>query len=169
MLDTTMVWQACRATSAATTFFEPIAIGVPEEEFVDGALGMNNPVFALWNQAQDVWGDRLRGSLGCLVSIGTGVPSLNAVRDDPLGILSTLKELATETERTAELFRQHNAYLDDDGRYFRFNVAHGLEHVGLEESKKQKEIAGATRRYVQSQEVLKHMTALANGLARRQC
>jgi hypothetical protein len=67
------------------------------------------------------------------VSIGTGVPALNAVGDDPLGILSTLKELATETERTAELFRQDKAFLDDGGRYVRFNVVRGLESVGLEE------------------------------------
>lgn len=51
LLNTAKVWQACRATSAATTFFDPIAIGIPPEEFVDGALGMNNPIFALWNQA----------------------------------------------------------------------------------------------------------------------
>ncbi|KXJ85264.1 hypothetical protein Micbo1qcDRAFT_223589 [Microdochium bolleyi] len=143
LLNTTKVWQACRATSAATTFFEPIAIGVPPEEFVDGALGMNNPIFALWSQAQDVWGDRLRSSLRCL-------------------------ELATETERTAELFRQHNVSLDDDGRYFRFNVAHGLENVGLEEANKQAEIGAATRRYLQTQDVLKQMAALTNALARRQ-
>ncbi len=39
LLNTTTIWQACRATSAATTFFDPIAIGPFKEEFVDGALG----------------------------------------------------------------------------------------------------------------------------------
>ncbi|KAK0703246.1 hypothetical protein B0T26DRAFT_680951 [Lasiosphaeria miniovina] len=37
LLDSTTTWQACRATSAATTFFDPIAIGPFGEEFVDGA------------------------------------------------------------------------------------------------------------------------------------
>jgi hypothetical protein len=66
---------------------------------VDGALGANNPINTLWNQAQDVWGDQLWGRLRCLVSIRTGVPALTPVRDDVLGIWSTLRELATETER----------------------------------------------------------------------
>ena len=169
LLNSTRIWEACRATSAATTFFDPIAIGPFDEEFVDGALGANNPVYALWNQAQDVWGDRLRGSLHCVVSIGTGVPALKPVRDDVFGIWATLKELATETEKTAEQFRRDKSDLDNEGRYYRFNVDRGLEEVGLEESKKKNEIAAATRRYVESQAVFKQMNACANAIARREC
>ncbi|KAH7146805.1 hypothetical protein B0J13DRAFT_621750 [Dactylonectria estremocensis] len=168
LFDSTKIWQACRATSAATTFFDPIAIGPFQEQFVDGALGANNPVYALWNQAQDVWPDQLQGSLRCLVSIGTGVPALRPVRDDVLGIGATLKKLATETETTAEQFRRDKSSLNDEGRYFRFNVARGLEDVGLEESRKQREIAAATGRYVASQDVFKQLKACANGLARKQ-
>ncbi|KAH6974923.1 hypothetical protein EDB80DRAFT_881846 [Ilyonectria destructans] len=168
LYDSTKIWQACRATSAATTFFDPIAIGPFQEQFVDGALGANNPVYALWNQAQDVWGDQLQGSLRCLVSIGTGVPALRPVRDDVLGIGATLKKLATETEATAEQFRRDKSSLDDEGRYYRFNVVRGLGHVGLEESRKQREIAAATGRYVTSQDVFKQMKACADGLARKQ-
>ncbi|KAH7119384.1 hypothetical protein B0J13DRAFT_532484 [Dactylonectria estremocensis] len=169
LYDSTKIWQACRATSAATTFFDPIAIGPFQEQFVDGALGANNPVYALWNQAQDVWADQLRGSLRCLVSIGTGVPALRPVRDDILGIAVTLKKLATETETTAEQFRRDKSSLDDEGRYYRFNVVRGLEDVGLEESRKQREIAAATGRYVASQDVFRQMKACANGLARKHC
>ncbi|RBA13412.1 pfs [Fusarium proliferatum] len=148
LYDSTTIWQACRATSAATTFFDPIAIGPYQEQFVDGALGANNPVYTLWTQAQDVWGDdQLRSRLRCLVSIGTGVPALKPVRDDVLGIGATL---------------------DDEGRYYRFNVSRGLEDVGLTESKMQREIAAATGRYVASQDVFGQMKACANGLARRQ-
>ena len=50
----------CR-TSAATSFFGPIAIGPSKEEFVDGALGANNPIYTLWTQAQDVWGRSAAG------------------------------------------------------------------------------------------------------------
>ncbi|KAH7110914.1 acyl transferase/acyl hydrolase/lysophospholipase, partial [Dactylonectria macrodidyma] len=159
LYDSTKIWQACRATSAATPFFDPIAIGPFQEQFVDGALGANNPVYALWNQAQDVWGDQLRGCLRCLVSIGTGVPAIRPVLDDVLGIGATLKKLATETETTAEQFRRDKSSLDDKGRYYRFNVVRGLENVGLEESRKQREIAAATGRYVASQDVFRHMKA----------
>ncbi len=70
LFNSTKVWEACRATSAATSFFDPVTIGPYDEEFVDGALGSNNPVYALWVQAQDLWGtERLQQDLGCLVSI----------------------------------------------------------------------------------------------------
>ncbi|KAK4248763.1 hypothetical protein C7999DRAFT_30744 [Corynascus novoguineensis] len=163
LLNHTKIWQACRATSAATTFFDPIAIGPFGEEFVDGALGANNPVRLRWNQAHDVWGEQLRGgSLQCIVSICTGRSRFN----DVFGIWATLRALATETGKTAEQFRREKSDLDDDGRYYRFNVDHCLEEIGLEESKK--EIAAATRRYVESQAVFRQTQACANVIARRE-
>ena len=101
--------------------------------------------------------------LKCLVSIGTGVPSLKPVADDVLGIWATLKELATETEKTAQQFHRDKSDLDDEGRYYRFNVDRGLEDIGLEESKKKREIAAVTGRYVASQAVFKQMKACAGG------
>ena len=71
----------------------------------------------------------MRGKLRCLVSIGTGVPALKPVRDDVLGIWATLKELATETENTAEQFRRDKSGLDDEGCYYRFNVDRGADHI----------------------------------------
>ncbi|CAK7223200.1 hypothetical protein SBRCBS47491_005129 [Sporothrix bragantina] len=168
LLNSTKVWQACRATSAATGFFDPIAIGPFDEEFVDGALGANNPIYVLWNQARDVWGDDLQNKLQCVVSIGTGVPNLKPVRDDVLRIWATLKDLVTETEKTAQQFHRDKSNLDNEGRYYRFNVDRGLEEIGLEESKKKREIAAATRRYVESQTVFKQIQACANSLAGRE-
>lgn len=157
-LDSVKIWEACRATSAASSFFDPIAIGRYREEFVDGATGENNPVWELWNQAQSIWGpEPVESKIKCLVSIGTGVPSLKPFQDDVFNIGKTLVAIATDTERTAERFQRHKSDLDEAGRYFRFNVARGLEDIGLEESIKRKEIAAATRRYVQAQEVFKRM------------
>ncbi|RXG41908.1 hypothetical protein VDGE_30596 [Verticillium dahliae] len=85
-----------------------------------------------------------------------------------IGIWVTLKELVTETEKTAEQFRRDKADLDDDSRYFHFDVILGLKDIGLEESKKQVEIAAVKGRYVALQDVLKHMRACAHGVARRQ-
>jgi hypothetical protein len=39
LFNSTKIWQACQATSAATSFFDHIDIGPYGEEFVDGALG----------------------------------------------------------------------------------------------------------------------------------
>ncbi|KAK7397582.1 hypothetical protein QQX98_013050, partial [Neonectria punicea] len=96
-----------------------------------------------------------------------GVPALRPLRNDILGIGATLKKLAIETETTAEQFRRNKSNLNDEGRYYRFNVARGLEDVSLEESRKQREIATATGRYVASQDVFRQMKACANGLARK--
>lgn len=170
LLNSATIWEACRATSAASSFFDSIAIGRYGEEFVDGGTGANNPVWELWNQAQAIYGPGpLEDNLDCIVSIGTGVPSLTPFSDDILHIHETLIALATETEQTAERFRRSKAHLDDAGCYFRFNVAHGLEEIGLEESKKKKDIAAATRRYVTSQEVLKQMTACVDRVSKKQC
>ncbi|KAM0280210.1 hypothetical protein ACHAQH_004167 [Verticillium albo-atrum] len=168
LVSCTTIVDACRATSAATTFFDPVVIGPFGEQFIDGALGANNPVGILWTEAQDVWGSRLRADLRCLVSIGTGMRALRPVAYSALGILMTLKGLATDTERIAEQFRRENADLDDDGRYFRFNVIHGLERIGLEESKRKEEIVWATAQYLGTQEVKKELMKCATSLAKRQ-
>ena len=137
---------------------------------MDGATGANNPVWEVWNQAQLIWGPRpLESRVKCLVSIGTGVPSLKPFQDDVLHIGETLVLIATETEQTAERFRRDKSLLDNTGRYYRFNVTRGLEDIGLEESKKSKEIAAATRRYIGSQEVFKQMQACADNVAGREC
>ncbi|OCK72888.1 FabD/lysophospholipase-like protein, partial [Lepidopterella palustris CBS 459.81] len=168
LLNTVKIWEACRATSAASSFFDNIAIGRYQEEFIDGATGANNPVWELWNQAQLIWGpEPLENNVKCLVSVGTGVPSLKPFRDDVFHIGETLVAIATETEQTAERFRRDKSHLDNSGRYYRFNVTSGLEDIGLEESKKIKEIAAATRRYVGSQDVFKKMQACGDNLTGR--
>jgi hypothetical protein len=170
LLNSVKIWEACRATSAASTFFDSIAVGRFGEEFLDGATGANNPVQELWNQAQAIWGpEPLENKVQCVVSIGTGVPSLKPFRDDVLHIGQSLVAITTETEQTAQRFQQDKSYLDNNGGYFRFNVTRGLEDIGLEESKKKKEIAAATRRYVGSQDVFKQMQACAENVARREC
>jgi hypothetical protein len=169
-LESVKIWEACRATSAASSFFDPITVGRYGEEFVDGATGANNPVWEVWNEAQLMWGpEPLESRIKCLVSIGTGVPSLKPFRDDIFCIGKTLVAIATETEQTAERFRRDKSYLDNTGRYYRFNVARGLEDIGLEETSRRKEIAAATRRYVQAQEVFKQMQACAGNAEVREC
>lgn len=164
------IWEACRATSAASSFFDPISIGRFGEEFVDGGTGANNPVWEVWNQAQRMWGpEPVESRIKCLVSIGTGIPSLKPFRDDVFHIGPTLVAIATETEQTAERFRRDKTHLDDTRRYYRFNVIRGLEDIGLEESKKRKDIAAATGRYIESQDIYRQMQACADNIAGREC
>lgn len=77
-----------------------------------------------------MWSDEaLEGNIKCLISIGTGVPSLDSYGSSLLEIAKTLKDIATETEKTAESFHRAHSDLDDGNRYCRFNVSHGLESI----------------------------------------
>ncbi|KAH6633953.1 hypothetical protein B0J18DRAFT_414818 [Chaetomium sp. MPI-SDFR-AT-0129] len=164
LLNATTILQACCATAAPTILFDPTSIAPFGDTF---AVRENNPVNALWNQAQDVWGDGLRGNLKCLVSIGTGVPSLRPVPNDVPEIWAARRKLATETEEIARQFQCDKSYLHDEGRYYRFNVGYGFEPIELEESKRKEEIAVATQLYVELPAVLKQMEACANNIAGR--
>lgn len=75
LLNSVKIWDACGANSAASTFFDPIAVGRYGMEFLDGGTGANNLVWEVSNQAQLIWGpEPLEGRIKCLVSIGTGSP-----------------------------------------------------------------------------------------------
>ena len=47
------ICEAALATSAATTFFDPVKIGA--RKYVDGALGANNPVDEVEGEASNIW------------------------------------------------------------------------------------------------------------------
>ena len=154
----------------ATSFFDPIKIGQFEEEFVDAAVGANNPVAQVWNEARYVWsGEALEGNIKCLVSIGTGVPSLDSYGSSLFEIAKALKDIATETEKTAESFHRAHSDLDDGNRYFRFNVSHGLESIGLEDAAQKNKIMAATTRYVALESVMNQMKLCGNNLSSREC
>ncbi|KAE8375612.1 hypothetical protein BDV26DRAFT_12224 [Aspergillus bertholletiae] len=147
------ICQAALATSAATTFFNPVYIG--RRKFVDGALGSNNPVDEVEGEAADIWcpgtGD-LKPLVKCFISIGTGDPGISAIEDKALKFLSeTLVSIATETGRTEKKFIARWAKHFDEKRYFRFNVEQGLQGVGLEEYREQGTIEAATHRYLDHQ------------------
>ena len=173
LFDKTTIWQAARATSAATSFFEPIEI--ENEEFVDGATPANNPITELWSEAYDIFSDSgdsgwaLDENVACVVSVGTGVPAIRPFGDDPLQIGAKLVKIATDTEKRAEDFARHHPHLFKKGRYFRFNVNRGLENIGLEDESKLKDIISATRCYLQSEQIRRLLVQCAARLGKREC
>lgn len=171
LLDSVTIWQAARATSAATSFFTPIQIGRFHETFLDGATGANNPINVVWNEAQEIWKptNNLDKHIQCLISIGTGEPNVADFGGSLKSIIGTLKSMATETERTAEEFIRRNTTLHSNRRYFRFNVRRGLEGIGLEEAAKLADIATATRRYLAMEDEKKRMEECAETLREREC
>ncbi|EXJ92891.1 hypothetical protein A1O3_01445 [Capronia epimyces CBS 606.96] len=162
--------EAALATAAATGFFVPVSIGA--RQFVDGALGVNNPVEEVEAEASDIWcadtGD-VKPLVKCFVSIGTGNPGKKAVEDKLLKFLSkTLVQITTETEETAKRFvarwRQHY----DHGRYFRLNVEQGLQDVGLAEYKEQGRIETATHHYLDDQQQIFRVGKIVGNLELKQ-
>ncbi|KAE8132049.1 hypothetical protein BDV38DRAFT_225645 [Aspergillus pseudotamarii] len=147
------ICQAALATSAATSFFNPVDIG--KRRFVDGALGSNNPVEEVEGEAADIWcpgtGD-LKPLVKCFISIGTGDPGIAPIEDKALKFLSaTLTGIATETKQTEKRFIARWIKHFHDKRYFRFNVDQGLQGVGLAEYREQGRIEAATHRYLDHQ------------------
>ena len=169
LLNTTTIWEAGRATAAAISFFDPITIGGYGEQFVDGATGANNPIWRLWHEAEQFWdiSGNLEKNLKCLVSIGTGVPSLEPFGDTLKDVGKTLLAISTETKNTADEFLRHHTILHDQRKYFRFNVEKGLEKIGLEDSGARKFIAAATRSYLESELILKETKNCGTILASR--
>jgi hypothetical protein len=169
MLNRVKIWEAARATSAATSFFNPM--NIDGEKFSDGGTGANNPINELWTEACDVWEDgenwKLEENLRCLVSIGTGIPRLAAFSDNPIEIGKALVSIALDTEKVADTFRKHHPTIFLDKRAFRFNVVQGLSNVGLEEVPRQGEILAVTRRYLQLEEVVSQMDECSHKLRER--
>ena len=167
------ICEAVRATSAATSFFEPVTVGPRGRKFVDGGLGTNNPVEQIWNEAQNIWctGEQeLRDLLKCFVSVGTGNPGTKPIATGALKFFSeTLVSIATQTEDTAKLFVARHRQLFEGKRYFRFNVQQGLQDVGLEEYEKGALIDAATTEYMDSQETKSAAQACAMNLKQKQC
>lgn len=147
------ICQAALATSAATGFFDSVSIGA--RQFVDGALGANNPVDEVEGEAADIWnpdtGD-LKPLVKCFISIGTGNPGKKALEDNIAKFLSkSLVRIATETEETERKFIAKWAKHYAENRYFRFNVDQGLQDVGLAEHKERGRIEVTTDEYLRHQ------------------
>lgn len=146
------IWQACRATTAAPTFFNYTEFGEPiPARYVDGGLGMNNPIRALMDEASRIWGPLDQSRIGCVLSIGTGVKPISAMGSITPSIAEALSEIATDTEEIADEFvnelRQHGPRFPNM-KYFRINVEQGVGDVGLEEYKESRRINQATNDYL---------------------
>jgi hypothetical protein len=140
------IWEAARATSAASTFFDPIEIGPHKEVYVDGGLGYNNPIRLLERESRDLWPDDER----IFLSIGTGQAPGGSLEGGLSTLVHRLKDMVTETEKSAEGFQKDNPGL----AYYRFNVGQGLADVGLEEYKAEKKIFQVTATYLRTVEAM---------------
>ncbi|PCG88153.1 Acyl transferase/acyl hydrolase/lysophospholipase [Penicillium occitanis (nom. inval.)] len=82
------IWEIVRATSAATTFFEPMECGRDNTEFIDAGFGHNNPCEHILHEAQETFPN---AEIACIVSIGTGLSGAIYI-EDTMDIISALKK-----------------------------------------------------------------------------
>ena len=176
LLNAATILQACRATSAAPTYFDPLEIRLGPsgaqytDVFVDGGLGDNNPVGELWTQTEYVWpGAAARSGIECLVSIGTGKPSVPNYGTGAVDLGKRLLHVATESERSARRFYDHHRHDLGRQRYYRFNVDRGLEDVELGEAKEKARIIRVTKDYMNDGEVHEKVQDCTERLASREC
>ncbi|KAJ5669542.1 acyl transferase/acyl hydrolase/lysophospholipase [Penicillium macrosclerotiorum] len=163
VLETMHIWQACRATSAALTYFKPIK--VDGNTYSDGGLLYNNPVQLLHSEASEVF----EGRDQLIVSVGTGLEKIMKWQPSLATVAEDLARLATETERTADdFYRRNGAEAAKAGRYFRFNVP-GLGDIGLEESGQLRHIKRLTDRYINQAEVGYKVDSCAKQLTQGVC
>ena len=153
------IWEAARATTAASTYFKPMPIKTGEdttEECIDAAIGCNNPVDYLLQEAAAQIGTGRR--LGCLISIGTGTCVVKMERAPPglrniahvkkfAGeLIQTLKSTATDGEEPhRRLLAKLGSY---QNAYFRFNVPNVADQVGLGKYSKVHILKAATVTYL---------------------
>lgn len=138
------MWEACRATSAAPTFFDPIQMGPYKQSFIDGGLRYNNPIFKVYGEAQEIWPDRTIVA----TSIGTGEAPGTKFGGNLIKIAESITKIVTGCDVVADDFYKSNKTMVDEGRYFRLSVTHGLGDIGLEEYKNIQGIVSRTQTYL---------------------
>ncbi|KAH8727730.1 acyl transferase/acyl hydrolase/lysophospholipase [Phaeosphaeriaceae sp. PMI808] len=163
------ILEAALATTAAPTYFSSAAID--GSNFVDGALGANNPVIHVEQEARDIWcrdtGD-IKPLVKCFVSIGTGRPGNRSVADKGFKhLVETLKKESSETEGTNQEFESRWREYMACGRCFRFNVTKGLEDVRLAEYKERPLIQQATSTYLDERETTMRLNECASNLRKK--
>jgi NB-ARC domain len=148
------IWEAARATSAASTLFKLIEIG-SEQSFIDSGLGRSNPSRVLLDEAKVLFGPR---QIGCLVSIGTGhATETMSVKQPgifeqmiPKDIIDTLKAMATDCETTHEIMLR--LFSNTPNTYFRLNVE-GMQGIRFSEWENGGDVEAHAMQYMKRKEV----------------
>lgn len=171
------IWEAARATTAASFFFKPMPLRVSAhvtEDYIDAAIGCNNPVEYLLQEAADFIGTGRR--LGCVISIGTGTRQVKIGRASTgclnllqapkflKELIGTLKNTATDGEETHR--RVQAKFAAYPNAYFRFNVPDAAAKVKLHHYLKINILKAATMSYLSQPRVAAEILTAASVLER---
>ena len=128
------ILEVALATTAAPSYFKSVKLDErPDEEFIDGGFGANNPSQEAYRSVKQLFGNQL-DSIGLLMSIGTG-KNKEASNTSRSGYRKYLRyynaaaKWATDSENTHQ--NVHEA-LTDHADYYRLNVEDGLGKMKLD-------------------------------------
>ena len=161
------IWEAARATSAAPLYFESITLRSRNAvTFIDGGIRANNPIELVLKEAYTIWDE---STPRCILSIGTGWDSVKAIKvDNPKlhQIAETMSDIATDSEAISRRFEssKDGKSLKKSGRYFRFNVQHGMEGMELYQVAQRQRMIDETEPYME--DVAEDLKACSIELAR---
>lgn len=141
-------------------FFDPIEIMPFKQKFVDGALGWNNPIELADTESRDLWDkdDRI------IISLGTGSVPGQEWAGDIVDLARQLAKMVTQADMTNDRFRKAHPELVNDGRVFRFTVAQGLGHIGLDEHEAFNKIATYTDTYISNDDIYRLLKTCVQSL-----
>ncbi|KAL3476528.1 acyl transferase/acyl hydrolase/lysophospholipase [Aspergillus californicus] len=166
----TKLWEAGVASFANGALFDPIPLGPSRRRFMDSSAQANNPIREVWIEAKNVWRlTTLESQLRCLVSIGTGLPTIKRAPKSTVFGFSTTKTAdagVVDSEVETNKFIQEHSELDDDGRLYRFDVPNGLAEIELDSVVEMETIVDATQDYLAKELVYKQVRRCGKALAR---
>ena len=141
--------EAATATAAAPVYFKHVTFKARGEQWVDGGLRANNPIREALDEAsrEHTLKDK---PLACVVSIGTGAPSIEGVASSLPRFLRQCVKIMTNSEDVARSFERglQGQDLLNHSRYFRFNVPQGMESLKLDDFSALEKMRGLTNHYL---------------------
>lgn len=143
------IWEAASATAAAPMYFKNVTFAEMGEKFCDGGLRRNNPIHEALSEVyrEKEWQTK---KIGFILSIGTGVTRNEAISSNLASFLKASLKIMTDSEDVAKVFAASEIGLElaRTNRYFRFNVAQGVQDLQLDEWKETEKMRALTTEYL---------------------
>lgn len=154
------IWEVARATSAATTFFDPIKTGRDQIAFIDAGFGYNNPCEVLIAEADKAIPNR---DTSCIVSIGTGLGKAVGVSGNLSTLLRAMVKMATTSHKVHSRL-QEKFGAEQPQKYWRFDEDVAISEIKMDNWKKLQDIAGHTHNYLNAYATAIALESCANSL-----
>jgi hypothetical protein len=150
-----------RATSAAPAYLREVEI--EGRQFIDGAIGFNNPSEELHGEVEYVYGETANA---LILSIGTGLhgPPGSSGFGNTLGLVATALRMVTDCQAIHEKIASRSQREKFD--YYRFNVGNGMGNIKLGAYKTIPRIKELTMDYLSQQGTLDDLRKAAESLVK---